>query len=212
MLDDELLICDALVSSPCARELLLDDEFGVIFNLPYGGALARTPAAIDRLVAEGVLDERPSTAASTEMVLSLSALGGKFWEAERRPVWPAFCRTSSTRRDERSNVLTVKAWRSDIARAFLRVSSEAGMHDAVPGCAVAESTANERLPYWKAAEVVMLEVPVIARANDRPDWSLYESKRVWWRTVTELLRSHRALAPAAGLSWPPSLAKFSDKE
>lgn len=200
--DDELVVCDAIWSRWTAEGFLLDPNQDEALVLPYrhGVAPERMPSFLNGLREQGIVEVKDSKGTR---FLALTGLGGSLWEQERQPVWDAYCSDGSRLVDGVAS-LRIRAVRAEVAESFFRTATDAGLW--IPKGEVQRSVEEDApiIP-WKRWNLAVLTSPLV-RISSRADWRLYESRRTWWRTVPELLRSHRVIqSQTVGPEWPPSL-------
>jgi len=200
--DAEVIICDALYRAPASAELVESCDFATIFNLPYDHGLNRDQvievlkAMQDRgVVVEGVNRRRRTWA--------LTVTGGVLWERERRPIWTAYCQATE-RTSHGITLLRVNGVRREVVAAYLDAGRESKMlrqrDDRVEWTEVSDGF----IVSWKPSTVVTASLRVDGQAS-RVDWETYEARRIWWRNVPELLRSHGVLAHSFREALPPRL-------
>jgi hypothetical protein len=206
--DDELVVCDAIWSRWTAEGFLLDPNQDEALVLPYRHGIA--PEQMPRVL--GGMRERKCVEVEESngmRFLALTSFGGSLWEQERQPVWEAYC-TDRTRLIDGVASLQIRAVRAEVAEVFFRTGTDAGLWS--PVGEVQRSVEKEALIIpWKPWDLAVLTSP-LARISSRTDWRLYESRRTWWRTVPELLRSHRVIqSQTLGPEWPPRLFGHSSR-
>jgi hypothetical protein len=206
--DDELVVCDAIWSRWTAEGFLLDPNQDAALVLPYrhGVAPEQMPRFLDGLREREIVAAEESNGMR---FLTLISFGGSLWEQERQPVWEAYC-TDLTRLVDSVASLRIRAVRAEVAQLFFRTGTDAGLWS--PMGEAQRSVDKEALIMpWKRGDLMVLTSP-LTRVSSRPDWRLYESRRTWWRTVPELLRSHRVIqGQPHGHEWPPSLFGHSSR-
>jgi len=119
--------------------------------------------------------------------VGLTELGGAAWEAERNPDWSKFVSDgywyegqldSSLVVSSPSEEIALKLLDSFIAAGVWTVGNAEPVHWIEEGC---------MLLLWKKFDLVhhfeVSSFEYCAQTN----WSLYEERRFWWRTTTELL-------------------------
>ncbi|HEY7375412.1 MAG TPA: hypothetical protein VIF57_24855 [Polyangia bacterium] len=200
--DDELILCDTIFKARTVLRLLMveGDDFNEMFNLGYRPSVggADRLALIESMSRRGLI-ERSGDADRSGAAVSLTPDGGQLWERERRPVWEAQVR--STSRSDTS--LTIRARRKEVADAFVKGINEARMVETRGAPEVAFED-DARLVSWRRSRTVVM---TFRDFRDLPgvDWVTYESQRIWWQSVPQLLTSHGALDPLPGLPAPPPL-------
>ena len=202
--DDELVVCDAVCSRWTAEGCLLDPNQAEALGLPYrhGVAPERMSTFLDGLTARGIAAVDDSNGMR---FVTLTGFGGSLWEQERQPVWDAYC-TDRSRLVDGLPSLRVLSVQAEVAEVFFRTGTDAGLWTPTGQVQISQQRRVLITP-WKSGDVTVLTCSLV-RLSSRPDWRLYESRRTWWRTVFELLRSHRVIQESDTWSeWPPSLFK-----
>lgn len=199
--DDELIICDALFSAGAFVRVLERDGFDEMLNVPY-----RHDVPDDDLPGFlRAMEDRELVVLRTErfgLAVDLTPKGGELWEQERMPNWDAYLYDRSPGGDR--PVLTVRAARREMAEAYLRVGHMARLFDVVAGSIEAVPDDGKPLVPWKPGAAVAMTAKLSRGDAGGMDWRLYESQRIWWRTMSELLRS-RGLNKNPYLPQPPAL-------
>jgi len=207
--DDELVVCDALFSRWTAEGFLLAPNQDEALHLPYrhGVPPQRMPTFLSELREQGIVAAKESKGMR---FLALTSLGGSLWEQERQPVWDAYS-TDRARLVDGVASLRIRAVRTEVAEIFFRSGTDAGLWSPIGEAEMSVEKEVAVMP-WKQGDLVVLTSP-LARLSSRTDWRLYESRRSWWRTVFELLRSHRVIqSQTLGTEWPPRLFGWSEAE
>jgi hypothetical protein len=121
-----------------------------------------------------------------------------------RPVWEAFFQPRFSSPGVHKRTFRISALRQDILEAYLSFGRESGIFQTAEAEPEFTIERDGWLVPWKQVDLITLKIELL----DAPAaiiWSdLQESKRVWWRTIQELLRSHGALE-TPGLPRPPPL-------
>jgi hypothetical protein len=114
LLDDELIVCDAIFSVPTVLGMILGGEFGESFNLPYD---LTNEGAMEELV-EGMekrnILERKGELGKLGPLVVLTVKGGELWERERKPVWEAFFQPRFSSPGVHKRTFRISALRQDI--------------------------------------------------------------------------------------------------
>jgi len=203
--DDELVLCDAMFSNRTPVGVLMHDDFRLAFNLGYGHQIdeASFPGVLESMKRRDIIQGGEGAFGP---YVELTRAGGALWESERLPVWDAYCDTASQKDGRGGTVLIVQGMHVEVIEAFLRVAAEAGLYGAVVGSVAIEPGAPARSVRWKGLATVTARATAAGEHHQQVDWVTYESQRTWWRTVPELLRSHRAAPDTIlGDGWPPPL-------
>lgn len=115
---------------------------------------------------------------------TLTPAGGALWESERRPNWQTYVSEHGTHNEKRFSCVVLD---KKIGRLFVAGMFAAGL--IVPTNQIQCRTIyNHWLTPWKrvpTAELVRVQI-----RGQEPfqftDWDVYESGRVWWRSINEL--------------------------
>ena len=209
--DDEVVICDALFDRHTTVELLAADNFSDIMNLPYDVQTKRSdiPGLLSSMCDRGILRAWTDVRFPSSAYVELTEQGGDLWERERQPAWSSWL--CSRTEDVNGELLKISAGTAKVAERYLGVGIDVGLFR-VADSAPEWKTENAAMiaSRWKRGHWVTLTIPLVGTRfeNRQPDWEQYESRRIWWKSVPELLASHRALtALLRGQKvWPPDLS------
>lgn len=180
--DNELLIFDFLWWIHVPRHCLYSDVYSVHMNVAYEHSMSNEEVddTLQRLHEGKLITKRYESPES----FTLTPAGGLLWESERRPNWQTYVSECGTHNEERFSFVVLD---KNIGRLFVAGMTAAGL--IVPTNQVQSRTIyNHWLTPWKrvsAAELVRVHV----RGEDPlqfPDWDVYESCRIWWRSINEL--------------------------
>lgn len=177
------------------------DTFGEAFNLGYSPQLEddQRLALINSMRERGILEET-RTGKRWDPCISLTPASGELWERERRPVWEAFLRDSWR---VQGGTMTIRASRKEIAEEYVAAGNDAGLFETRGTPEIRSENDMEIVP-WRRARVVELTLQLF-KSPRALDWAIYESRRIWWKSVPSLLISHGARNPLPGHPNPPPL-------
>ncbi len=132
---------------------------------------------------------------SDETRYALSDEGGRLWDLERKPNWERYVSTAQKQLGMFPNgSITVFCLDQHLGRKCLGAMFAAGM---VTPCGPirTRSMFDKRLLPWKNfSHVYVLRCRTLddVRSSPRPiEWDIYESSRLWWRSIGELVTLRR---------------------
>jgi predicted transcriptional regulator len=204
--DDELIILDALFDGARPLGTLYREKFSEIHNLPYRHDLSRNEVTetVRKLELQGILHSEEGQSRGT--YFSLTEEGGRLWEREREPDWTCFVAVDG-QLDSNGNRTTMIARSQSlvVAQAYLETLEACGHTPVILESRTAKMVEIARVLPWKSLEQVHEVHALIGRAAEEEpkiDWKLYQDRRIWWTTVSELQDFPPAIAirisPGAG--------------
>jgi hypothetical protein len=116
---------------------------------------------------------------------SLTPHGGKLWEAERTPIWDRYATERYGEDASGRQTVSICALSANIRDDFWRIGNEARMWGNDVGRVRFWAISRHVLIPWKNFPRIYVAVALIRWCCDC-DWSIYESRRTWWRNVEEL--------------------------
>ena len=187
--DDELVIFDFLWRDDAPRHMLYKEPLAVHANTPYSHSIpdeelgARLFDLVDRdLLRMHTSPPRAGRLPGSEESVGLTKRGFEAWESERRPDWTRYIEDSWE-----DDCLTVAALSAELGSRFIEVCRESGVWNIGEETARCRVERHVSLVRWKTFdEVHYFELPVPEGTWRPTNWTLYESKRVWWGNVAEL--------------------------
>ena len=188
--DDELILFDSLWACDTPGHMLHRDAYPVYANTPYSHSIpddqlrARLLALVERkLLFTYKYAGSAARPPRSEDCYALTSAGLQAWEAERCPDWSRFIVDS-----EYADSLTVAALSEEIGLRFIDVCRQSGLWAIAAAQPVHRVEHDVSLVRWKTfGEVHYFEVPTLPEVSGpKVDWALYRSKRIWWRSTSEL--------------------------
>lgn len=191
--DEELLILDVLFDAGDTFESLQKENYASWHNLPYSHHLeaGRLRDLINKLLHNGML-KAYTMDQSNKVFYALTEAGGKQWEVERAPDWERYCMDSS-KEDENSNwIVFIESPSSTTAKAFVDWVMSCHFYEFKQEEMKTITLIDEKLStvYWRTFPTVCsISAATYASPEiNKVDWAEYESKRTWWRSLTELAK------------------------
>ena len=191
--DEELLILDVLFDARDTFESLAKENYATWHNLPYSHNLevGDLTNLINRLLGDGIISFHTSNPGN-KVFYGLTEAGGKAWEVERVPDWERYCTDYSTVNEAGHWMLFVESPSLATAKAFMDCATHCHLYQFNPNAIRISTIIEEKSStiYWKAfptAYSMSVTTYPLAETN-RVDWNEYESRRSWWRTLTELAK------------------------
>lgn len=198
--DDILLLFDFMFDSWVPFRALRRESYALNLNVTYTHSLddQQLLDTLHDLQASDLLQMRQHKSAPDGGVhpcYSLTEISGKLWEAERQPLWQAYC----TDVQEQAGTVTVRAPVLATAEAFLVAADACGLYR----CWLNQWTTMTHHPAEYSPGVSLIpwkifpqgyEVRALLRPDhhsNRVDWQYYEQRRLWWRTISELATLQR---------------------
>ena len=189
--EEELLILDVLFDARDTFESLMRENYASWHNLPYFHGLETDVLRdlINRLVDNGIISSHTS-GFDSRVFYGLTKAGGKLWEVERVPNWERYCTDYSTEDETGHWMLSVESPSIATAQAFMDCANPCRLYGFKQD-EIRTTTLIEEKPstvYWKAfSTVCSMSVATYALPDtNQVDWHEYESRRFWWRSLTEL--------------------------
>jgi hypothetical protein len=190
--DDQLFICDVLVTSNQPINALGREAYIGVHNLPYSHSLdtVELERMIDVLLGLGLLYAQTEPfSLDPSIEYGLTEAGGRLWEFERQPRWDCYCQDWSWRGTRKGESwLAVRSPLEQTAHSFVAVAAQCGVYRLDLAQLITKRYRFERLLPWKTFPEVY---EVCTRLSDDDearavDWECYERQRTWWRGMMEL--------------------------
>jgi hypothetical protein len=197
--DDQLLLFDFMFDSWVPFRALRRKLYSLSLNVAYSHSLDdhQLAATLKELQSNSFVRMRESEDVREGAIIpfyTLTEIGGQLWEAERQPIWDAYC----TEWGEEDGVVSVWALVLATAEAFLETAEQCLLYD----CDLNQRTAIVHQPAEYNPGVSLIPWKVFPQAYELraplrtekhwPDWLLYEQQRTWWHNVTDLVTLRRS--------------------
>ena len=188
--DDELILFDFLWDGDAPQHMLYSEAIAVHGNTPYSHSIPdeQLPARFLDLVERGLLRSYAETqhavrSYGSEDCFGLTKRGFEAWESERLPDWSRYINDSWV-----NDCLTVAAISAEHGSRFIEICRESGLWDIGEAMPIHSVKTKVSLVEWKTfGEVHYFDIPTtLDGMRGSVNWTLYESKRSWWRSVSEL--------------------------
>ena len=194
LLEEELLILDVLFDSRDTFESLVKENYASWHNLPYSHNLETSflREIIDKLINNDIIKSYPT---GNKVFYALTETGGILWEAERAADWERYCIDSSTVEENGNGILSVESPSITTAQAFLVRARDCLLYKFNQDDFETTTLSERRISTveWRTFPTVYslsVETYPLPEINV-VDWNQYESKRTWWRSLTELGKFQR---------------------
>ncbi len=185
--DDELLLFDFMFDKHVEQRHLERDSYAFHMNVRYNHNLdsEHLRESLAHLAAQGLVLATPREGITR---YSLTPLGGRQWELERRPRWDDYCEESERTLCSGRTAMTVLSPSRATAETFWDIGVKSRLWKMGDGRRQYWRIRNHRLIPWRDFSAIHVLAARGASYTHEADWETYEANRIWWRDITELDR------------------------